>query len=143
MSNILSLTLSPENAAFDDSINNHICKELNSSDIKPSQWKILKKSIDARKKEVKIQLKIEVFEKEIKENEDLWRQENEYAKFIDNSKVADLRNLGVRPESESAVDPDAELPEQDIAGLEGAPDAELGLNTNVPGGPPGPPEEQV
>ncbi|MGB1306727.1 MAG: NAD(P)/FAD-dependent oxidoreductase, partial [Flavobacteriales bacterium] len=67
MSKILSLTLSPENAAFDDSINNHICKELNASDIEPSQWKILKKSIDARKKEVKIQLRIEVFEKEIKE----------------------------------------------------------------------------
>ena len=67
MSKILSLTLSPENAAFDDSINNHICKELKSSYVEPYQWRILKKSIDARKKEVKIQLKIEVFEKEIKE----------------------------------------------------------------------------
>ena len=82
-------------------------------------------------------------EQEIKENEDLWREENEYAKFIDNTKSADLRNLGVRPDSETAVDPDAELPEQDIAGLEGAPDTDIGLNTNVPGGPPGPPEEQV
>ena len=67
MSKILSLTLSPENAAFDDSINNHICKELNANNIEPSQWKILKKSIDARKKEIKIQLKIEVFEKEIEQ----------------------------------------------------------------------------
>ncbi len=82
-------------------------------------------------------------EEEIKDNETLWRQENEYAKFIDSSKAADLRNLGVRPDSETAVDPEAELPEQDVAGLEGAPDAELGLNTSVPGGPPGPPEEQV
>ncbi len=82
-------------------------------------------------------------EEEVKENETLWRQENEYAKFIDSSKAADLRNLGVRPDNETAVDPDAELPEQDVAGLEGAPDAELGLNTSVPGGPPGPPEEQV
>ena len=67
MSKILSLTLSPENAAFDDSINNHICKELNANNIEPSQWKILKKSIDARKKEIKIQLRIEVFEKEIEQ----------------------------------------------------------------------------
>ena len=45
MSKILSLTLCPENAAFDDSINNHICMELNSSDIKTSQWKILKNQL--------------------------------------------------------------------------------------------------
>ena len=62
MSKILSLTLSPEDAAFEESINKHICKELNSNNIDTSRWKILKKSIDARKKNVKIQLRIEVFE---------------------------------------------------------------------------------
>lgn len=67
MCKILSLSLSPEVAAFDESINNRIRKELNSNDIEPSHWKILKKSIDARKKEVKIQLRIEVHEKKIKE----------------------------------------------------------------------------
>tara|TARA_B100000513_G_scaffold157130_1_gene75132 strand:- start:150 stop:1688 length:1539 start_codon:yes stop_codon:yes gene_type:complete len=67
MCKILSLSLSPEVAAFDESINNRIGKELNSNDIEPSHWKILKKSIDARKKEVKIQLRIEVHEKKIKE----------------------------------------------------------------------------
>ena len=65
MSKILSLTLNPEIAAFDDSINNHISKEFN--DIEFSKWKILKKSIDARKKEVKIQLRIEFLKKKIKE----------------------------------------------------------------------------
>lgn len=62
MSKILSITLSPEDAAFDDSINKYICKELNSNDIEPSNWRILKKSIDARKRDVKIQLRIEIFE---------------------------------------------------------------------------------
>ena len=66
MSKILSLTLSPENAAFDDSINNHICKELKSSYVEPHQWRILKKSIDARKKELKFNLKLKSL-KEIKE----------------------------------------------------------------------------
>ena len=48
MCKILSLSLSPEVAAFDESINNRIRKELNSNDIEPSHWKILKKSIDAK-----------------------------------------------------------------------------------------------
>ena len=33
MSKILSITLSPEDAAFDDSINKYICKELNSNEV--------------------------------------------------------------------------------------------------------------
>jgi uncharacterized FAD-dependent dehydrogenase len=68
MSKILSLTLSPEDAAFDESINKHINKKLNSNEIELSNWKILKKSIDARKRDVKIQLRIEIHEKEKKEN---------------------------------------------------------------------------
>ena len=69
MSKILSLTLNPEDAAFDESINKHVSKELNSKSIEPSNWKILKKSIDARKKNVKIQLRIEVSaDEKIKQN---------------------------------------------------------------------------
>ena len=63
MSKIISLTLSPEDAAFNDSINNHICKELNSSDVEPSKWKILKKSIDARKKKLKFNLELKSLKK--------------------------------------------------------------------------------
>jgi len=67
MSKILSLTLSPEDAAFDESINKHVSKELNSDEIELSDWRILKKSIDARKRDVKIQLRIEILEKGKKE----------------------------------------------------------------------------
>ena len=60
MKKLLTLSLSPEDAAFDDSINKFINKKLNSKSIELNNWRILKKSIDARKRKVKIQLKIEV-----------------------------------------------------------------------------------
>ena len=69
-------------------------------------------------------------DEEVKVNEELWRNENEYKKFVDNSKAADLRNIGIRPEPESAVDPDAELdlnPEE----LPGAPDMAPEINNTV------------
>ena len=71
MSKILSLTLSPEDAAFDESINKHVSKELNSDEIELSDWRILKKSIDARKRDVKIQLRIEILEKGKKEKHNI------------------------------------------------------------------------
>jgi hypothetical protein len=49
-------------------------------------------------------------EQEIKENEHLWRQENKYEKFADDKTPADLRNIGIRPEPDAAVNPDAEIP---------------------------------
>ena len=67
---------------------------------------------------------------EIKHNEELWRQENNYEKFQDVSKDIDLKNIGVRPNDDISTDPDAEIPEQDVMGLEGAPDQ---INTDIPG----------
>ena len=67
MSKILSLTLSPEDAALDESINKYVSKELNSDEVRLSDWRVLKKSIDARKRDVKIQLRIEILEKGEKE----------------------------------------------------------------------------
>ena len=61
MSKILNLTLNPEQAAFDEAIHEAIQKETNRT-IEFSKWKIVKKSIDARKREVKIQLRIRIFE---------------------------------------------------------------------------------
>ena len=49
-------------------------------------------------------------EQEMKENEHLWRQENKYEKHADDKTPADLRNIGIRPEPDAAVNPDAEIP---------------------------------
>ncbi len=68
MSKIISINLSPEEAAFDETINKNIINQTNKNDISPSRWKILKKSIDARKKDVKIQLKIEIYDHEVNKN---------------------------------------------------------------------------
>tara|TARA_Y100000991_G_C21967735_1_gene347758 strand:- start:415 stop:1953 length:1539 start_codon:yes stop_codon:yes gene_type:complete len=68
MSKVITLSLNPIDANFDESINKYVCKKLNSKNIKLDNWKILKKSIDARKKNVKILLKIEVSQNKIFEN---------------------------------------------------------------------------
>jgi len=48
-------------------------------------------------------------EQEFKQNEEMWREENKYEKFADDKTPADLRNIGVRPEPDAAVNPDMEL----------------------------------
>ena len=73
MSKVITLSLNPIDANFDESINDFICKKLNSKNIKEKNWKILKKSIDARKKNVKILLKIEVSQKKILKNQKIER----------------------------------------------------------------------
>jgi len=77
-------------------------------------------------------------EDEIKDNEELWRQENGYEKFVDKTKNMDLRNIGVRPQPDEMVNPDAELPGAPIV-----PETETGtpdINTDIPPGAPGEPE---
>lgn len=73
MSKVITLSLNPIDANFDESINDFICKKLNSKNIKVDNWRILKKSIDARKKNVKILLKIEVSQKKILKNQKIER----------------------------------------------------------------------
>jgi hypothetical protein len=68
---------------------------------------------------------------ELKENEELWRKENQYSKFANNGQQADLRNLGIRTEPDTAVDPEAEL-NLDAEGIPGAVDGAPDINTNAP-----------
>jgi len=79
-------------------------------------------------------------EDEIKDNEELWRKENGYEKFVDDGNKMDLRNIGIRPEPESAVTPGADL---DFGDLPATPDNQIeptDINTDVPPGTPGTPE---
>jgi len=60
-------------------------------------------------------------EDEIRENETLWRQENDYQKFdTTDSFNAGLSNIGIRPEPNDAVDPEADADLTDLP----APDAD-------------------
>jgi hypothetical protein len=83
-------------------------------------------------------------EEEMKDNEALWRKENDYKKFIDDTKNMDLRNIGVRPEPDAAVNLNTELDPMNVPGIEDSPEGDLGINTDVPGAggdvPPGTPE---
>jgi hypothetical protein len=72
-------------------------------------------------------------EDEMKDNEALWRKENDYKKFVDDSKNMDLRNIGVRAESDAAVSLDTELDPMAVPGIEDAPVDDLGINTDVAG----------
>jgi len=79
-------------------------------------------------------------EDEIKDNEELWRKENGYEKFVDNSKQMDLRNIGIRPEPESAVTPGADLDFGDLPEPSPNEITQPDINTDVPPGTPGTPE---
>ncbi len=79
-------------------------------------------------------------EDEMKDNEALWRKENDYKKFVDDSKNMDLRNIGVRAESDAAVSLDTELDPTAVPGIEDAPADDLDINTDIGTGgevPPG------
>jgi hypothetical protein len=82
-------------------------------------------------------------EEEMKDNESLWRKENDYKKFVDDTKNMDLRNIGVRAEPEAAVNLDTEIDPMNVPDIEDPVDAELGINTDtgMAGAvPPGTPE---
>jgi len=71
-------------------------------------------------------------EEEIKENEELWRAENNYDKYApQDPKNADLRNLGVRPNDPMAVNPGMDIPQADLPPI--APGEEDLLNTEEGG----------
>ena len=70
-------------------------------------------------------------EDEMKDNEALWRKENDYKKFVDDSKNMDLRNIGVRAEADAAVNLDTELDPMAVPGIEDAPVDDLGINTDA------------
>jgi hypothetical protein len=59
-------------------------------------------------------------EDEIKENESMWREENDYQKFKDNDDQINLKNVGVRPEMDSMVNNDVDLDMSNLAPAEPA-----------------------
>jgi hypothetical protein len=65
---------------------------------------------------------------EMKSNEEMWREENDYQKYQDNEKAAALKNIGVRPEPDAAVDINAE---PDLSGLEDPALGADGINTTT------------
>ena len=61
---------------------------------------------------------------EMKQNEELWREENDYTKYQDDSKNAALKNIGVRAVPDAMVDPmaepdltDVDMPGDDLGGI--------------------------
>ena len=58
----------------------------------------------------KLQKYLGLTELEMKQNEELWRKENDYQKYTDDSTDADLRNIGIRPDPNAMVDPGASIP---------------------------------
>ena len=90
----------------------------------------------------KLQKFLGLTESEIKQNEELWRQENNYEKYKDGEET-NLKDLGIRPQPDAAVNPALDVdvgglpptgPEGDINTIDDAGD--LG-DPNAPGGVPG------
>lgn len=75
-------------------------------------------------------------ETEMKQNEELWREENDYKKYQDSQEDLDLKNIGIRPVPDNMVDPEAE---PDLTDIAMPADGEGGINTDVaqPIDPPG------
>jgi hypothetical protein len=69
---------------------------------------------------------------EIKENEKMWREENKYEKFNEDSEDVDLKNIGIRPEPESMVNTDIE---PDLGDIE-PPAEDLGAEAGATGAAP-------
>jgi len=67
---------------------------------------------------------------EMKKNEQLWRDENDYEKYNDDVKAAALQNIGIRAEPEVDVSLDTE---PDLSGLEDPVDTAPEINTDVQG----------
>ena len=90
----------------------------------------------------KLQKFLGLTESEIKQNEELWRQENDYEKYKDGEET-NLKDLGIRPQPDAAVNPALDVdvgglpptePQGDINTIDDAGD--LG-DPNAPGGVPG------
>jgi len=90
----------------------------------------------------KLQKFLGLTESEIKQNEELWRQENDYEKYKDGDET-NLKDLGIRPQPDAAVNPALDVdvgglpptePQGDINTIDDAGD--LG-DPNAPGGVPG------
>ena len=67
---------------------------------------------------------------EMKSNEELWREENDYQKYKDNEKAAALKNIGVRPMPDAVVDP---MAEPDLSDIDMPADPAPEVNTDVGG----------
>ena len=67
---------------------------------------------------------------EMKNNEEMWREENDYSKYQANEKAAALKNIGIRPQPDAAVDP---MAEPDLSGVDMPADPAPEVNTDVGG----------
>lgn len=67
-------------------------------------------------------------ETEMKQNEELWRKENDYQKYQDAQEALDLKNIGIRPVPDASVDPEADA---DLTDIEMPIEGEEGINTDV------------
>ena len=74
----------------------------------------------------KLQKYLGLTELEMKQNEELWRKENDYQKYTDDSTDADLRNIGIRPDPNAMVDPGANIPFDQVPA---SPEGDLDINT--------------
>jgi hypothetical protein len=74
----------------------------------------------------KLQKYLGLTELEMKQNEELWRKENDYQKYTDDSTDADLRNIGIRPDPNAMVDPGASIPFDQVPA---SPEGDLDINT--------------
>jgi uncharacterized protein YlbG (UPF0298 family) len=70
-------------------------------------------------------------EVEVKQNEELWRQENGYEKYKKDQDAAGLNNIGMRPQPTDMVDLNAE---PDMSGLESPDLGDQGINTGAEAG---------
>jgi hypothetical protein len=70
-------------------------------------------------------------EVEVKQNEELWRQENGYEKYKKDQDAAGLNNIGMRPQPTDMVDLNAE---PDLSGLESPDLGDQGINTGAEAG---------
>ena len=62
MSEFINLTFTPEQASDIDTVSKTVEKEKNKLSISQEFWKIVKKSIDARSRNVKIRMQIQFFD---------------------------------------------------------------------------------
>ena len=67
-------------------------------------------------------------ETEMKQNEELWREEHDYKKYQDAQENLDLRNIGVRSVPNAMVDPELDA---DLSDVEMPIEGEEGINTTV------------
>jgi len=84
----------------------------------------------------KLQKYLGLTEDEIKDNEEMWRKENNVSRYENSAASTDtsLGSMGIRPEPDEMIDPDADANLTGIEGVEGDTSIEPGIAEPAPGG---------